>query len=29
MPGGAEMRKKLTEAAALPQEAFDYRWSAD
>jgi len=29
MPGGAEMKKKLTDAAALPHDAFDYRWSAD
>lgn len=29
MPGGAEMKKKLNEATVLPQEAFEYRWSAD
>jgi len=29
MPGGAEMKKKLNDAAVLPQEAFEYRWSAD
>lgn len=30
MPGGgAEMKKKLNAAALLPQEAFEYRWSAD
>lgn len=29
MPGGAEMKKKLNEAAVLPQDAFEYRWSAD
>lgn len=29
MPGGAEIKKKLNEAALLPQDAFEYRWSAD
>lgn len=29
MPGGAEIKKKLNDAAVLPQEAFEYRWSAD
>ena len=29
MPGGADMKKKLNDAAVLPQEAFEYRWSAD
>ncbi len=29
MPGGAEMKKRLNDAAILPQEAFEYRWSAD
>lgn len=29
MPGGADIEKKLREAALLPQEAFEYRWSAD
>lgn len=29
MPGGAEMKKKLNEAAVLSQDAFEYRWSAD
>jgi AIPR protein len=29
MPGGAEIKKKLTEATALKGEDFEYRWSAD
>ena len=29
MPGGADIEKKLREAAVLPQDAFEYRWSAD
>ncbi|MFM7349125.1 MAG: AIPR family protein [Erythrobacter sp.] len=29
MPGGADIEKKLREAAVLSQEAFEYRWSAD
>lgn len=29
MPGGAEIKKKLNDAAVLPPEAFEYRWSAD
>ncbi|MBC7951411.1 MAG: AIPR family protein [Rhodospirillaceae bacterium] len=29
MPGGADMKKKLNAAAMLPQDAFEYRWSAD
>jgi hypothetical protein len=29
MPGGADMKAKLNEAAMLPQDAFEYRWSAD
>lgn len=29
MPGGVEIKKKLNEAAVLPQDAFEYRWSAD
>jgi hypothetical protein len=29
MPGGAEMKKKLNDAAVLPQDAFAYRRSAD
>jgi hypothetical protein len=29
MPGGAEIKRRLSEATVLPVEAFDYRWSAD
>lgn len=29
MPGGAEIKKKLTEATQLQPEDFEYRWSAD
>ena len=29
MPGGAEIKKKLTEATTLKSEDFEYRWSAD
>ncbi len=29
MPGGTEIKKRLTDATALPAEAFEYRWSAD
>lgn len=29
MPGGGEIKKKLTEATALKTEDFEYRWSAD
>ncbi len=29
MPGGAEIKKKLTEATQLRIEDFEYRWSAD
>ncbi len=29
MRDGAEMKRKLNDAAVLPQEAFEYRWSAD
>jgi hypothetical protein len=29
MPGGAEIKKKLTDATLLRAEDFEYRWSAD
>lgn len=29
MPGGSDIEKKLRDAAVLPQDAFEYRWSAD
>jgi hypothetical protein len=29
MPGGADIKKKLTDATALKSEDFEYRWSAD
>lgn len=29
MPGGAEIKKKLTESTMLGIEDFEYRWSAD
>lgn len=29
MPGGAEVKKRLTDATALKAEDFEYRWSAD
>jgi hypothetical protein len=29
MPGGAEIKQKLTEATVLKIEDFEYRWSAD
>ena len=29
MPGGGEIKKKLTEATQLHPEDFEYRWSAD
>ncbi len=29
MPGGAEIKQKLTEATVLKREDFEYRWSAD
>jgi hypothetical protein len=29
MPGGADIKKQLIEATALPPESFEYRWSAD
>ncbi|CAE6715487.1 AIPR family protein [Candidatus Nitrotoga fabula] len=29
MPGGAEIKKKLTDATLLKAEDFEYRWSAD
>lgn len=29
MPGGAEIKKKLSDATALKAEDFEYRWSAD
>lgn len=29
MPGGAEIKKKLSEATSLRPEDFEYRWSAD
>jgi len=29
MPGGTEIKKKLTEATTLKSEDFEYRWSAD
>lgn len=29
MPGGADVKKKLTEATAMKSEDFEYRWSAD
>jgi len=29
MPGGAEVKKRLTDATALKSEDFEYRWSAD
>jgi hypothetical protein len=29
MPGGTEIKKKLTDATSLKSEDFDYRWSAD
>jgi hypothetical protein len=29
MPGGADIKKKLTEATQLQPEDFEYRWSAD
>lgn len=29
MPGGAEIKKKLSDATQLRSEDFEYRWSAD
>src|SRR5690242_20017819 len=29
MPGGAEIKRKLTEAVTMKSEDFEYRWSAD
>jgi len=29
MPGGAEIKKKLTLATLLKPDDFEYRWSAD
>ena len=29
MPGGVEIKQKITEATALRVEDFEYRWSAD